>query len=228
MREAGYNDEDINNYIQFQTRQSQEASEEVTVPTQETLDTKEVPMENNNYEQLIAQQQEEIQRLRMNQERLSTDQLKDKLTESIDQVYSSNPKLKSLLTAMNRLGGEDADGSKAAVIKREIEKEAMNLLNHRKNQGGKFDFSWFNEETNKAAEAVVNKFRTVIGDPDQIMKAPETATEQSVLLSSKPVETPSYQKGDTMSHADTKLNNWTNDVLNRLVQEDSAGGKSKA
>ena len=227
MQDSGYSEEDINNYINYM--QNDQSYEESGEPDVDIFAPEEQPtMEPNQYEDTIRRQQAEIDALKAGQSRISTDHLKDKLQENIERVFKGNDKINSLLETIKRLNGDEGINDRSTLIKREIEKEAMDLLNKRKNKGGTFDFSWFTEETNNAAEAVFNKFRTVIGDPNQIMRAPETATEQSVLLSKKPVEDPSYQKGDNMSSADTKIGSWTTDVLSRLVAETQQDGPSKA
>ena len=73
----------------------------------------------------------------------------------------------------------------------------------------------------------VQILNSVIGDPDKIQRAPETATEDS-LFNKPPVKAPEYEKGDDMGDINVKARDWTLDTLLRGAREGAAGGESKA
>jgi len=104
----------------------------------------------------------------------------------------------------------------------------MQSLRDRRAAGENFNPAWFSEEAGKASQTVYDKFRSVIGDPDKIQRSPETATDSDSLFNKPPVETPVYEKGDSMGDINVKTREWTLDHLLRGAKEGAAGGESKA
>ena len=228
MQQEGYNQEQISNYINALNQTEQEPIEGAEM--QETPAQPEPqPINNPEYEQALNYQQERINQLEAQQKKENTQSLKADLNIAVDNSFKNNNDMKILLQKLNSINGSEGNDARLDLMKQEIMTETMNNLRNRKNAGGIFDKSWFAEETNRATDSVVAKFRTVIGDPNRIQRAPETASELHSFINSKPVEPPKYESGDrVMGKGDTKAKQYTNDALSRLAAEINLGGETRA
>jgi len=101
-------------------------------------------------------------------------QLARELDSRVGEVLKDNEKLETLMRFLD----EDEGQSKAReTLRREIRQETLARLQSRnKSQPGGFNLGWIQEETTKAADAVYDKFRSVIGDPSKLGRASETVT----------------------------------------------------
>tara|TARA_R100000655_G_scaffold16149_1_gene35365 strand:+ start:1029 stop:1940 length:912 start_codon:yes stop_codon:yes gene_type:complete len=221
LQQQGYDDQQISHYINTMSQRTEEAPQ--GVPMQE-----QAPQQ-NPYEDVIRQQQEQIEALERQQKQINSSTLKGDLNNAVDNVFANHKDINNLLQRFNTLNNSENTDGRLELMKQEIMTETMNNLKNRKNAGGIFDNSWFAEETNRAADSVAAKFRTVIGDPDRIQRSPETASELHSFINSKPVEPPKYEPGDrVMGKGENKVKDFTNDALSRLAAEISLGGETKA
>ena len=186
-----------------------------------------------NYEQMQQMEQQramEEQRIRdmeARQARLGVDMLKRDLNEAVDAAMETNDKIKTLVEKSRELGGDEGLDQRIAGIREEVQRATMESLRARKSRGETFDKSWFSQETTKAADSVYQRIRSVIGDPDKIQRAPETASEQDSFISTPPVEAPEFAKGDNIGDVQSKSRDWTTDTLARLAADVSDGGETK-
>jgi hypothetical protein len=170
---------------------------------------------------------EEIERVRDQSNKMMVDMLKRDLTDSMNYTMTTNQSVKTLLDKSKQLAGEDGYVERESNIRSEIQRIAMENMRSRRNRGEKFDKSWFNQETDKAADSVYQRIRSVIGDPDKIQRAPETASETEQFFSKPPVPAPKFEAGDNMGTATDKAHDFTVDTLSRLANDLSAGGDSR-
>jgi hypothetical protein len=156
----------------------------------------------------------------------SVDQLKVRLDAAVDGSLDSNAGMKVLLGKSTEFGGEEPEAR--TVLKDELSRQTLEFLRARKARGERFDPGWFAEEANRAAEAVFRRYRTVIGDPDKLRRAPETAAGEDNLAERKPVPVPELERQDGPAEARHKALTWTTDVLERLARDAATGGASRA
>jgi len=169
----------------------------------------------------------EIDKVRYQNNQMMVDMLKTNLNSSMDKTMGSNPNIKTLLDKSKQLAGEEGFKERSDNIRSEVQRIAMEGMRSRRNRGEKFDKSWFDQETTKAADSVYQRIRSVIGDPDKIQRAPETASDFEQFTSKPPVPAPTFEKGDNMGSASDKARDFTVDTLSRIAGDLSAGGESR-
>ena len=170
---------------------------------------------------------DEIMKMKQQNNKMQVDMLKRDLTDSMQRVMGSNDSVRKLFDKSKELAGEEGFAERAAGIRSEIQRIALENMRSRRNTGERFDKSWFDQETNKAADTVYQRIRSVIGDPDKIQRAPETASDVESFISKPPVAAPTYERGDNMGSATDKSHDFTVDALSRLAADLGMGGESR-
>ena len=168
------------------------------------------------------QEQQRMANIEDRQQRLGAEMMKKELNSALDKTMNSHESIAKLM------GLESGGDNRKEVLRHEVEASMLDSLRRRRTAGENFNPSWFAEEAGKAAKSVYDKFSSVIGDPDKIQRAPETATENDSLFNKPPVDPPSYQKGDSMGDINNKAREWTLDTLLRSANDGATGGESKA
>lgn len=169
----------------------------------------------------------QIAKVQHQQNKMVVDMLKKDLDGTLDRVMEQNPTVQNLLNKSRQLAGEEGFGERQVGIRQEIQRVTLDLMRQRRNRGERFDKSWFDQETSKAADTVYQRIRSVIGDPDKVQRAPETASGTDHFRSTPPVPTPTFESGDNMGTATDKAHDFTVDTLSRLALDLSAGGESR-
>ena len=217
MGAEGYQPEQIEEYVTSLKGEAPQAPQ-----TQEAMEQTPAP------DPLSSENSNRLQHLEANQRRMNADFLRKNMNETVDHVMSSNPKIRTLLDK----GAEMSPGSdteeRTASLRGQIEKALMDNVRARKSRGENFNLGWFSDEAGKAADSIYNRISTVIGDPNKIGRAPETASGmESFFANNKPVEAPEYQSGDNMGSMASKAREYNVDTLSRLAQDLSTGDQSK-
>ena len=177
--------------------------------------------------QAPPQEDPRIKQMQEQQNRMNVDMLRRDLDNAVQNVMGSNQKIQTLIEKSKQLAGEEGLDARIASIRDEVQRATMDNLRSRKSRGERFDNSWFNQETNRAADAVYERIRSVIGDPDKIQRAPETASSADSFVNKPPVAEPTFEPGDNMGSAQNKSHDWTVDTLSRLANDVSQGGESR-
>lgn len=192
------------------------------------MDTPETPQESPAPgPQPNPQDEARIRQMEDQQNRMNVDMLRRDLDTAVQGVMGSNDKIKTLIEKSKQLAGDEGLEGRISNIRDEVKRATMDNLRARKSRGERFDNSWFNQETNKAADAVYERIRSVIGDPDKIQRAPETASDADSFVNKPPVAEPTFEKGDNPGTALNKSHDWTVDTLSRLADDVSQGGESR-
>jgi hypothetical protein len=178
-------------------------------------------------QQDFSQERARIAEMERQQTKMSVELLKKDLDTAVGRVMEDNPKIKTLVEKSKQLGGEEGLEQRIRGIREEVRRSTMDNMRTRKSRGETFDNSWFIQETTKAADAVYERIRSVIGDPDKIQRAPETASEADSFVNKPPVADPIFERGDNMGTASTKSHDFTTDTLARLADDIGRGGQSK-
>tara|TARA_R100000664_G_scaffold33888_2_gene52532 strand:+ start:4205 stop:5122 length:918 start_codon:yes stop_codon:yes gene_type:complete len=227
MTQEGYTPDDINQYINWTNEMGQEPEQQYEQPQyeepqpQEGLTEEQLQQQYYQEQMMREQDQARMREIEARQSRIGTEMMKKEMSNAIDSTMASNDQISKLL------GINEESGGRKDVIRQEVEAAMMASLRQRRASGENFNNSWFTEEAGKAAKTVYDKFSSVIGDPDKIQRAPETAAQDS-LFNKPPVDPPKYERGDDMGKINNKTRDWTLDTLLRGAQEGAAGGESKA
>lgn len=217
MSKQGYSSDQIEQHI-ITTREMTSDMNQEQQPT---------PNSPNETEQAFARERARLADMESRQSRMGVDMLRRDLESAVSDTMGNNTKMQTLLRRSKELVGDEGYDQRVESIQEEVRRTTMNNLQSRKSRGETFDNSWFIQETNKAADAVYERIRSVIGDPDKIQRAPETASETDSFVNNPPVPLPTFEKGDNMGSATTKSHDWTSDTLSRLALDVSQGGESK-
>jgi len=154
--------------------------------------------------------EEEVRRIKA--ERLGT-HMNDQITGAIDSVDDG----RTLLGKLRELNGDEAAKNARAAIERDIRQTTLDMLRSRRDAAGTFNEAWVAEEARRATESVIAKYRSVIGDPNKLGRAPETASGSDYFASRKPVPTPKWKPGMRTGDVDGLLQDYNTDVLSRLA-----------
>ena len=153
----------------------------------------------------------------------------ERLDGTIRLALDQHPDVSVFLKRLSEMNGSEGEQSARQVIGHELRQATMDALKRRKTLAGSFDESWIPEETNKAAQAVLQKYRSVIGDVNLLGRAPETVSGSEASFShKKPVGSPSYKKGMDIASAEASINDWATDALARAALDLDGGGPNKA
>ena len=154
--------------------------------------------------------EEEVRRIKA--ERLGT-HMNDQITGAIDSVDDG----RTLLGKLRELNGDEAAKNARAAIERDIRQTTLDMLRSRRDAAGTFNEAWVAEEARRATESVIAKYRSVIGDPNKLGRAPETASGSDYFASRKPVSAPKWKPGMRTGDVDGLLQDYNTDVLSRLA-----------
>ena len=157
-----------------------------------------------------AAAEEEVRRIKA--ERLGT-HMNDQITGAIDSVDDG----RTLLSKLRELNGDEAAKNARAAIERDIRQTTLDMLRSRRDAAGTFNEAWVAEEAKRATESVIAKYRSVIGDPNKLGRAPETASGSDYFTSRKPVPAPKWKPGMRTGDMDSALQSYNTDVLSRLA-----------
>lgn len=228
LQDAGYEPEQIDAWIQFQRQQSEqdpsyfEGAEEPGVSYEDQFQMSDNNASEDPRDREIAALKAQLQEVQARVEGTDVRTLEERLTSKVDEA-TRNEKLTSLLQTLDGLGGDPESRKKFA--RDEIRRITLERIKRRKAGGGQFDPRWFDEETQKAAEDVAEKFRTVIGDPNLLRKAPETDAGQDILMPKGPVKEPNLPPTADISDRISEAQRYTTE---KLLEQLRVGGDSKA
>jgi len=223
MTQEGYPPSEIDSYVEWTRSVDNEDTPTTPKPTPE-LDPEKSWQQQQAETQMAEQERQRMGDIEDRQQRLGAEMMRKELETAIERTMATSEHLQKLL---NSEFGEDPS-KRAEILRSEVENEVMSNLRRRRSSGEHFDKRWFSEESGRAAQSVYDKFRSVIGDPDKIQRAPETAAESDELIRKAPVEAPKFEKGDDMGTIKDKIHEYTIDHLMRGAAEAEAGGESKA
>ena len=172
-----------------------------------------------------------MEQLAANQQKLAQEtsqgrrtQLESLMGSSIGMAVDGSKDLNTLITRLATLDGGDvgeAKESRRQILAGEIRNEATRLLRQqRESAGGNWSDNWIPMATQKAAEIVYKKYRTVIGDPSKIGRVTETDAGE-FLAQRPPVKPPEYRKGMAMEDAGKSVRDFAVDTLLRGVASSS-------
>jgi hypothetical protein len=166
----------------------------------------------------LANMEVEQQRISNETNMARRGQLEGLMNSSLSMAVDSNKDLNTLIKRLSSLDGDEQSlQSRKAVIASEVRNEATRLLREQRQlAGGNWSDQWIPAATQRAAEIVHKKYRTVIGDPSRIGRVTETDAGE-FLASRPPVKPPEYRKGMSMEDAGKSVRDFAVDALLRGV-----------
>ncbi len=195
-----------------------------------TLQVQAAPEPEPQVNQDVVNLRAEMEQMRKDRQKEQVNRLKAELNSSADKVLDGDGDMKLLLGKIKDLRGEEGLPEARLKLLEELQRQTVtNMRIRAAATGATVEESWVYEEARKAAKTVYKSYLSVIGDPNKIMRVPETATGEDILRTRPPVSAPAYQRGDTMETVTDKVRNFSNDVLMRLSAGLGEGdGQSKA
>lgn len=231
MSDAGYSDEQIEAWMEYQRSAAQSYGDEGVEVDEEDSPVNQGSGKKPSYEDLQARIEEQgrmIEQIMQTNEQ-STSEMQEAraqmLRRQLDEALQEASNSDSVRTFAEKLA--ELDGEKENRLKfmqDEIRKHTLDAIRNKRKNGGRFDPSWFETESKKAAEEVVNKLRTVIGDPDKLRRAPETDAGQDWLVPRGPVKEPELPMHADISQRISEAQRYGSE---KLLEALRIGGASK-
>ena len=187
----GYTPGQVESYIS-EARDYYEQGEDYVEDTETSMEEN-----NTNNEGPPASVDEDARRqidaMQKQNSQMMVDMLRSDLSSSMEKTMASNKSIKTLVEKSMELAGSENVATRISGIRDEVQRIALDSMRERRSRGEKFDKAWFDQETGKAADTVYQRIRSVIGDPDKIQRAPETASDAESFISKPPVPAPKFE-----------------------------------
>lgn len=168
-----------------------------------------------------AQNQAEQTSQEMN--RMRAEQLNSRMNAQIMMGLDYNKEATTMLNKLEEINGKEASSSAKAAFERDIREQSLNNLRARRSAAGTFEEAWVSEETARATDQVLAKYRSVIGDPNKLGRAPETDSSVNAIFSRPAVQAPRWKPGTKPGDTETALDAYNKDALSRLAAGEDVG-----
>jgi hypothetical protein len=213
--DMGYQGQEVDNYVN-DWMQSQQGATNVN----ENVDTTPESDADGSAEQVanaIMQAQQEAQSAREQLDRMRAEQLNGRMNSQIVVGLDLNKDARTMLNKLEEINGKEAVANARSAFERDIRQQAMDNLKARRAAAGTFEEAWVTEEAARATDQVLAKYRSVIGDPNRLGRAPETDSSASAFANRKPVSAPTWKPGMSTGDLETALDAYNKDALSRLA-----------
>jgi hypothetical protein len=221
--DMGYRGDEVDQYVsEWMDAQNQGAE----MASDDTTNDEDGGDEDNSAEQVaeaIMRAQQEAQRTSEQLNRMRAEQLNSRMNTQIMMGLDLNPDARTMLGKLEEINGKEASSAARAAFERDIRQQTLENLKNRRAAAGTFEEAWISEESARATNEVLAKYRSVIGDPNRLGRAPETAVGESIL-SSKPIQAPRWKPGVSAGDIESALDAFNKDALARLAAGTDAGG----
>lgn len=218
LSDMGYRDTEIDDYVNdWMTTQTNKDTHPMKNQQSESSESND---DDNNARQIaeaILQAQQEAQRATEELHRMKADQLNTRLNSHIVMGLETNQNARTMLNKLEEINGKDALLSARAAIERDIRQQTLENLRSRRTAAGVFEEAWISEESGKATEQVLSKYRSVIGDPNRLGRAPETDSSANEFMNRKPLSAPAWKPGTSNGDIESALDAYNKDALSRLA-----------
>jgi hypothetical protein len=222
MAYEGFDDHQINEQI---NNMKQAQQNQGVVPYEGTPEQNAQPQPQNDprvedVERRMAQVEERERTMRL-------EQLQNKLNAAVSQVQTGG-EIDKISSSFKRIHGDEGHDERMNVIGEDIHREMVSHLRKIRSAGGSVTDDAIRQASESAAETVAKRYRTVIGDPNKLGRAPETASGQTQFYQKKPIDVPSFQPGkDSAGSVYDKARKFAEDTLLDIAADTSAGGNTK-
>ena len=175
----------------------------------------------------ILRAQQEAQRAQEELQRMKAEQLNNKLNAQVLMGLELNQGARTMLSKLEEINGKEALSGARAAIERDIRQQTLDNLRARRTQAGVFEEAWISEESAKATEQVLAKYRSVIGDPNRLGRAPETDSGAGSIFNRPAVPAPRWKPGVSNGDIESALDAFNKDALSRLAAGLDSGSDGK-
>ena len=221
--DMGYRGEEVDQYVQDWMNNQQ--GETVSDETDDVGGDDDRSAEEVANAILAAQQQ--AQRAQEELHRMKAEQLNNKLTTQVMMGLELNQGARTMLGKLEEINGKEALSAARAAIERDIRQQTLDNLRARRTQAGVFEEAWISEESAKATDQVLAKYRSVIGDPNRLGRAPETDSGAGSIFNRPAVPAPRWKPGVTTGDMESALDAFNKDALSRLAAGLDSGSDGK-
>jgi hypothetical protein len=181
----------------------------------------------------IAELEQSLQAMQEGTAKAQQEQSKEALKQAVDSALRSSPDAAQLLTRLKDTRGQEHAEKVAGLLRKDILRETLENLYSRKAQVGQFNAGWIPEEATKAAEATLEKAKSLMVT-DSVGKAPGVMDESVMLseLAKKEIKPPVFDKDKKREENVAAADDWTVQRLQQMAAihaaKAAAGGESKA
>ena len=221
--DMGYRGEEVDQYVQDWMNNQQ--GETVSDETDDVGGDDDRSAEEVANAILAAQQQ--AQRAQEELQRMKAEQLNNKLTTQVMMGLELNQGARTMLGKLEEINGKEALSAARAAIERDIRQQTLDNLRARRTQAGVFEEAWISEESAKATDQVLAKYRSVIGDPNRLGRAPETDSGAGSIFNRPAVPAPRWKPGVSNGDIESALDAFNKDALSRLAAGLDSGSDGK-
>ena len=221
--DMGYRGEEVDQYVQDWMNNQQ--GETVSDETDDVGGDDDRSAEEVANAILAAQQQ--AQRAQEELHRMKAEQLNNKLTTQVMMGLELNQGARTMLGKLEEINGKEALSAARAAIERDIRQQTLDNLRARRTQAGVFEEAWISEESAKATDQVLAKYRSVIGDPNRLGRAPETDSGAGSIFNRPAVPAPRWKPGVSNGDIESALDAFNKDALSRLAAGLDSGSDGK-
>lgn len=223
--DMGYRGEEVDQYVQDWMNNQQ--GETVTDETEDVGGDEDDGSAEAVANAIMAAQQQ-AQRAQEELQRMKAEQLNQRLNSQVLMGLEMNEKGRKMLSKLEEINGKDALFEARAAIERDIRQQTLDNLRARRTAAGVFEEAWINEESAKATEQVLAKYRSVIGDPNRLGRAPETDSGAGSIFNRPAVPAPRWKPGVTAGDMESALDAFNKDALSRLAAGLDSGSDTRA
>lgn len=216
----GYKGDDVENYVS-EWMESQNQEQGTTRMSKNEDKNEETSAEEVANAILQAQQQSEQTSQELN--RMKAEQLNSRMNTQIMMGLDYNKDAITMLSKLEEINGKEASFAAKMAFERDIREQSLNNLRARRSAAGTFEEAWVSEETAKATDQVLAKYRSVIGDPNKLGRAPETDSSTNAIFSRPAVQAPRWKPGTRPGDTETALDAYNKDALSRLAAGEDVG-----
>ena len=171
----------------------------------------------------IMQAQNQAEQTSQEMNRMKADQLNSRMNAQIMMGLDYNKEAITMLNKLEEINGKEASFAAKTAFERDIREQSLNNLRARRSAAGTFEEAWVSEETAKATDQVLAKYRSVIGDPNKLGRAPETDSSVNAIFSRPAVQAPRWKSGMRPGDAESALDAYNKDALTRLAAGEDVG-----
>jgi hypothetical protein len=155
---------------------------------------------------------------------MKKDMLRRQLNTSLDDAMKGD-EVSNVLKMVERVQGKDAVKGAKDSIRKILEQNTLKGIQGRRvnsltGEEQRVEFSWFDDEAEKAVKPTIEFLRTVIGDPNKLGRTPETDVEGiGAILNKKPVAAPKFDPQKDAGDIESEQKAFTEDALGRMAAE---------
>jgi hypothetical protein len=229
MKAGGISEQDVRTMMSEVLEEGGEATEK----TEDKVTPDPSKITPHPLEGKIAELEQSVQAMQEGSAKAQQEQSKEALKQAVDSALRSSPDAAQLLTRLKDTRGQEHAEKVAGLLRKDILRETLENLYSRKAQVGQFNAGWIPEEATKAAEATLEKAKSLMVT-DSVGKAPGVMDESVMLseLAKKEIKPPVFDKDKKREENVAAADDWTVQRLQQMAAihaaKAAAGGESKA